>query len=330
MWKCSNCGEICNGAFCDRCGLPKEESVFDDFEFSEKELEGKKGVSQEDIDELIEKALPSEADEEEAFDIDSLIADILPEEDGDGEIADLDIDELIADGFDLDALIEGALGTEKPEDDEQEDSDFDELTEGALKPETDEEFSEDDLSVEYIEDAYIEPEELAESKRAKSKKEIKADEKREKRVADLEEKLKKERASQYQLPSGVKYEVKLKKLKRISIIVVASVVAVCALLSFVLIRKYSSENAEMKKMINTQNVTISNLEGELEDVGGQKAELEDEIGVLRKLNEAVRVIDSNGIYHMYGCEEVADGVIWIYEKEQVVDNPRYEKCIKCN
>ena len=70
-------------------------------------------------------------------------------------------------------------------------------------------------------------------------------------------------------------------------------------------------------MINTQNVTISNLEGELEDVGGRKAELEDEIGVLRKLNEAVRVIDSNGIYHMYGCEEVGDGVIWIYEKEQV-------------
>lgn len=246
MWKCSNCGEICTASYCDKCGLPKEESVFDEIE----------EIDQAEIEKIIaESSCEIEAEKEEP---DSL--------------------------------------TDSAEFDEYED---------------------------YVEDAYAEPQDLIASKRVMSKKEAKAEKKREKRVAELEDKLKKEKFGQQQIPLTYKYEIRLKHMKKVCITAMTVTVLVCAGLLAVIgfgagskIKALNAENSEQKANIGSLNEKNGTLETE-------NAEL-------RELKESVRVLEIDGTYHMYGCSEIKSGIIRILDKEQVVGNSIYDKCDVCN
>ena len=264
MWKCSNCGEICTSAYCDRCGLPKEESVFGEVEETESLTD------EEVLEEIARKSVEAEDDRIVETENSNIEEEVYEAEEYGGD---------------------------------------------------------EDL---YLEDAYVEPDELIESKRAKSKKEVRAEEKREKRVAELEDRLKKAKTGQQQVPVTYKYEVKLKRLKKTFAVTVTVVVAVCVVLLAVLGLTMGSKLGKMKAEDADQKGKISNLESQNREMIIRLNSLEAENAELLELKESVRILESDGTYHMYGCDEIDSGLIWIYGKEQVVGNSRYIKCEKCN
>ena len=297
MWKCSNCGEICKSAYCDKCGLPKEESVFD-------ELPEEDAVSDTEAPELVGEECEFENEEPTT-------------EDENTETQDDELLTVCINGEEI-----PVYGKMDEYSDEGEYIEYDELEE----PRNAEYHDEDD--------EYIEPVDLVESKIAKSKREAKSEEKREKRVAELEEKLKGERVNRNQVPASYKYEVKAKQLRVAFVAVIVFVVVVSVAVLFVMGRSWKVTGEKAVQTLRAENESqkakISSLESQLGDLKAQMAELEKENDSLAEMNEAVRVLESDGTYHMYGCEEIDSDLIWIYGKEQIIGDSRYIKCEKCN
>lgn len=297
MWKCSNCGEICNSAYCDKCGLPKEESVFD-------ELPEEETVPDTEASEFV--------DEDYGFENEESV-----HEDENIETQDDELLTVCINGEEI-----PVYGKADEYSDEGEYIEYDELEE----PRDAEYFDEDD--------EYIEPVDLVESKIAKSKREAKSEEKREKRVAELEEKLKGERVNRNQVPASYKYEVKAKQLRAAFVAVIVFVVVVCTAVLFVMGRSWKATGEKAVQTLRDENESqkakISSLESQLSDMKAKMEALEKEKNSLSEMKEAVRVLESDGTYHMYGCDEIDSDLIWIYGKEQIIGDSRYIKCEKCN
>ena len=84
---------------------------------------------------------------------------------------------------------------------------------------------------------------------------------------------------------------------------------------------------------------ISELKSQKTVVENENAELEQTLQELRSdfnwLSESVKLVvaDSGDLYktyHNYECDKWRGHSVWIYNKEQVVDNYQYTKCPDCN
>lgn len=129
--------------------------------------------------------------------------------------------------------------------------------------------------------------------------------------------------SKEQYSEADKLRLKLKTTRRLLVFIVA-----VALITGVFALNFYREREIASDDYNT-------LSSEIQSLRSENLDLQYKADIADWYDETTRIVvaDEGALYktyHTFDCDEWNDHSIWIYNKEQVINNSEYEKCPGCN